>query len=76
MDDRDTRSISLSGLYSWSDVEKESECLNKSRSFVVQEGVNLYFLNKNRNKIKTNYTHIVLGILLVLESLNLVLGAT
>jgi len=76
MDDRDTRSISLSGLYSWSDVEKESECLNKPRSFVVQEGVNLYFLNKNRNKIKTNYTHIVLGILLVLESLNLVLGAT
>ncbi len=74
MDERDSRSVSLSGMYSWKDVEEEAERLNKTRSYVVQEGVNHYFLHKNRSRIKTNYTHIVLGIILVIVSLNFVLG--
>ena len=50
----------------WELIEKESKAVKLNRSEICLKGVELYFSQKNKKKIKHNLTQIVLGINLVL----------
>ena len=63
----------LGCMYSWKEIDAEAQILDMNRSQMMQRMVLDYFLNKRRNKLRTNYSEIMLGLLLVVCSIILVM---
>ena len=62
-------SISLSGRYSWEDIDKESKILGLDRSNFIQKCVDSYFINKKTNILQRNLLSIAILLLLLLNLL-------